>query len=67
MLATNLCVSDLGSSFNYIKDMESREKIQWLGSENLASLSWQSDIACSSDSEEALENWQNKMYEVSTR
>jgi hypothetical protein len=29
-------------------------------------LSWRSDNACSSDSEEALENWQNKMYEVST-
>jgi hypothetical protein len=30
-------------------------------------LSWRSDNACSSDSEKALENWQNKMYEVSTR
>jgi hypothetical protein len=30
-------------------------------------LSWRSDIACSSDSEEALENWENQMYEVSTR
>ena len=30
-------------------------------------LSWGSDSACSSDSEEALENWKNKMYEVSTR
>jgi hypothetical protein len=30
-------------------------------------LSWRSDNACSSDSEEALENWQNKMYEVSAR
>jgi hypothetical protein len=30
-------------------------------------LSWRSDSACSSDSEEALENWHNKMYEVSTR
>jgi hypothetical protein len=30
-------------------------------------LSWRSDNACSSDSEEALENWQNKMYEVSKR
>jgi hypothetical protein len=30
-------------------------------------LSWRSDNACSSESEEALENWQNKMYEVSTR
>jgi hypothetical protein len=30
-------------------------------------LSWQSENACSSDSEEALENWQNIMYEVSTR
>jgi hypothetical protein len=30
-------------------------------------LSWGSDNTCSSDSEEALENWQNKMYEVSTR
>jgi hypothetical protein len=30
-------------------------------------LSWRSDNVCSSDSEEALENWQNKMYEVSTR
>ena len=29
-------------------------------------LSWQSESACSSNSEEALENWQNKMYEVST-
>jgi hypothetical protein len=28
-------------------------------------LSWQSEIACSSDSEEALENWHNIMYEVS--
>jgi hypothetical protein len=27
-------------------------------------LSWQSESACSSDSEEALENWQNRMYEV---
>jgi hypothetical protein len=27
-------------------------------------LSWRSDITCSSDLEEALENWQNKMYEV---
>jgi hypothetical protein len=30
-------------------------------------LSWRSKIPCSSDSEEALENWQNIMYEVSTR
>jgi hypothetical protein len=30
-------------------------------------LRWRSDNACSSDSEEALENWQNQMYEVSTR
>jgi hypothetical protein len=30
-------------------------------------LSWRSESTCSSDSEEALENWQNKMYEVSTR
>jgi uncharacterized protein (DUF1697 family) len=30
-------------------------------------LSWRSDSACSSDLEEALENWKNKMYEVSTR
>jgi hypothetical protein len=30
-------------------------------------LSWRSDNTCSLDSEEALENWQNKMYEVSTR
>jgi hypothetical protein len=30
-------------------------------------LSWKSDSACSSDSEEALENWKNKMYELSTR
>jgi hypothetical protein len=30
-------------------------------------LSWRSDNACSSDSEEALEKWKNKMYEVSTR
>jgi hypothetical protein len=30
-------------------------------------LSWRSESACSSDSEEALENWQNIMYEVSTR
>jgi hypothetical protein len=30
-------------------------------------LSQRSDNACSSDSEEALENWQNQMYEVSTR
>ena len=30
-------------------------------------LSWRSDSACSYDSEEALENWQNQMYEVSTR
>jgi hypothetical protein len=29
-------------------------------------LSWRSESACSSDSEEALENWQNIMYEVST-
>jgi hypothetical protein len=29
-------------------------------------LSWRSENACSSDSEEALENWQNRMYEVST-
>jgi hypothetical protein len=28
-------------------------------------LSWRSDNACSSDLEESLENWQNKMYEVS--
>jgi hypothetical protein len=27
-------------------------------------LSWRSDNACSSDLDEALENWQNKMYEV---
>jgi hypothetical protein len=26
---------------------------------------WRSDNTCSSESEEALENWQNKMYEVS--
>jgi hypothetical protein len=26
-------------------------------------LSWRSESTCSSDSEEALENWQNKMYE----
>jgi hypothetical protein len=30
-------------------------------------LSWRSDSTCSSDLEEALENWQNKIYEVSTR
>jgi hypothetical protein len=30
-------------------------------------LSWRSDNTCSSDSEETLENWQNQMYEVSTR
>jgi hypothetical protein len=30
-------------------------------------LRWRSDNACSLDSEEALENWKNKMYEVSTR
>jgi hypothetical protein len=30
-------------------------------------ISWRSESACSSDSEEALENWQKKMYEVSTR
>jgi hypothetical protein len=30
-------------------------------------LSWRSDNACPSDSEESLENWKNKMYEVSTR
>jgi hypothetical protein len=30
-------------------------------------LSWQSDNACSSDLEEALEKWKNKMYEVSNR
>jgi hypothetical protein len=30
-------------------------------------LRWRIDNACSSDLEEALENWQNTMYEVSTR
>jgi hypothetical protein len=30
-------------------------------------LSWQSDNTCSSNSEEALDNWQNQMYKVSTR
>ena len=30
-------------------------------------LIWRSENACSSYSEEALENWQNLMYEVSTR
>jgi hypothetical protein len=30
-------------------------------------LSWRSKNTCSSDSKEALENWQNQMYEVSTR
>jgi hypothetical protein len=30
-------------------------------------LSWRSDSACSSDSEEALENQKNKMYKVSTQ
>jgi hypothetical protein len=30
-------------------------------------LRWRSDNTCSSKSEEALENWQNQMYEVSTR
>jgi hypothetical protein len=30
-------------------------------------LSWRSDNTCSLDSNEALENWKNKMYEVSTR
>jgi hypothetical protein len=30
-------------------------------------LSWRSESACSSNLEEALENWQNRMYEVSTR
>jgi hypothetical protein len=30
-------------------------------------LSWRSESACSSDSKEALENWQKRMYEVSTR
>jgi hypothetical protein len=29
-------------------------------------LSWLSDNACSSKSEETLENWQNNMYKVST-
>jgi hypothetical protein len=28
-------------------------------------ISWRSESTCSSDSEEALENWQNIMYEVS--
>jgi hypothetical protein len=39
MLAATPCVSDLGRSFNCIKDMDSREKFQWLGSANSASLS----------------------------
>jgi hypothetical protein len=30
-------------------------------------LSWRSDNTFSSDSEEALENWKDQMYEVSTR
>jgi hypothetical protein len=30
-------------------------------------LRWRSDSICSSDSEEALEKWKNKMYEVSMR
>jgi hypothetical protein len=30
-------------------------------------LSWRSESACSSYFEETLENWQNRMYEVSTR
>jgi hypothetical protein len=30
-------------------------------------LSWQSISSCASDSEEALENWQQKLHEVSTR
>jgi hypothetical protein len=30
-------------------------------------MSWRSDSLCSLDAEEALENWQNQMYEVSTR
>jgi hypothetical protein len=34
---------------------------------NDGNLSWKSANACSSDSEESLENWKNKMYEVSTR
>jgi hypothetical protein len=29
-------------------------------------LSWRSDNACSSNSEEAMEYWKKKMYEVST-
>jgi hypothetical protein len=30
-------------------------------------LSWQSESACSSDSKEALENWHDRMYEVSAQ
>jgi hypothetical protein len=30
-------------------------------------ISWRSESACSSDLEDALENWQNMMYEVSTQ
>jgi hypothetical protein len=29
-------------------------------------LSWRSESACSSDLEESLENWKNRMYEIST-
>jgi hypothetical protein len=30
-------------------------------------LSWRSIISCVSDSEEALENWKQRLHEVSTR
>jgi hypothetical protein len=39
MLATTPCVSDLGRSFNCIKEMDSIEKLQCLGSANSTSLS----------------------------
>lgn len=30
-------------------------------------LIWEHDSSCTSDSEEELENWQNRLHEVSTR
>jgi hypothetical protein len=38
----------------------------YINPKKYGNLSWRIESACSSASEEAMENWQYKMYEVST-
>jgi hypothetical protein len=56
------CAYELESIYKLT--IRQQDYINPMADENLR---WKSDSACSSDSEEALENWQNKMYEVFIR